>query len=102
MRNFWIEGTMSGRKTTLRGGPRGKNGTFLLDIYAKENGVSVHAVEVKGEPTPDGKLAVAMKWSWLQNPDSNLKLVKSRAVIGDREYTTLIPSSMTLFFGGTG
>ena len=46
MRNFWIEGSIDGRKTKMTGGPRGKNGGFALRIYMRDRGAGVEVLQI--------------------------------------------------------
>ena len=48
MRNFWIEGDIDGRKTTLTGGPQGSGGGFSLVVYMRDKGMSKVGVRVRG------------------------------------------------------
>jgi len=48
MRNFWIEGDVDGRKTSLAGGPQGAGGGFSLIVYQREDGDSKVGVCVRG------------------------------------------------------
>ncbi len=48
IRNFWIEARIDGRKTVLKGGPRGKDEGFEIDIYQRSSGDRVRILEVTG------------------------------------------------------
>ena len=48
MRNFWIEGDVDGRRTSLTGGPQGAGGGFSLTVYQREDGNSKVGVRVRG------------------------------------------------------
>lgn len=50
VRNFWIEVEIDGRKTTLSGGPRAKDGSMSVTLYVREDGDSVRAVHINCEP----------------------------------------------------
>jgi hypothetical protein len=56
MRNFWIEGEVDGRRTSLAGGPRSKDGGFELAVYVRDKGSSEVAVRLSGRATRAGKL----------------------------------------------
>jgi hypothetical protein len=55
MRNFWIEGDVDGRRTSLTGGPQGAGGGFSLVVYQREKGQSKVGVRVTGRVV-DGEL----------------------------------------------
>lgn len=46
VRNFWIEADIDGRKTTLAGGPKGKDGNMHITIYQRSEGGIVEAVNI--------------------------------------------------------
>ncbi len=56
VRNFWIDANIDGRRTRLRGGPRGREGGFDLAICQRARGQIVRALEVAGECGTDGTL----------------------------------------------
>jgi hypothetical protein len=61
MENFWIETEIDGRKTPLRGGPRGKHGGFFQTIYIKDRGESREVVTIHGHATGDGRLVLCVE-----------------------------------------
>ena len=46
MKNFWVEVEIDGRKTKLRGGPRGKTGGMKVRIFANDKEESKEIVTV--------------------------------------------------------
>ena len=56
MRNWWIEVEIDGRKTKLVGGPRAKDGGFVLTVRQRDEGVSVEVMAVGGIVEPNGIL----------------------------------------------
>lgn len=60
VRNFWIEAEIDGRKTKLSGGPRSKDGGFILDIYQCMNGQSVPICAIRGEAKLDSVLTLTL------------------------------------------
>lgn len=63
VRNFWIEADIDGRKTSLEGGPRSKDGGFNLTVYIRDHGSIAKALRVTGEEV-DGKLRL-----WVEQGD---------------------------------
>jgi len=61
MRNFWIDGRIDGRKTSLAGGPRRKDGGFYLKVYQKKEGTSVLAVTITGDCCGDNTLILRIE-----------------------------------------
>ena len=58
-RPFWIEASISGRKTLLKGGPRNKDGTFYITIHWDNGGTSELALVVTGyRNIENGKLVL--------------------------------------------
>lgn len=47
VRNFWINAYIDGRQTVLSGGPKNKEGGMRIEIYQREEGGIVNAVEIK-------------------------------------------------------
>lgn len=47
-RNFWVEANIEGRKTVLKGGPRAKDGGFVMRIYMRVCGEIQPAMLIVG------------------------------------------------------
>jgi len=58
MRNFWITGSVAGRKTKIATGPQGSGGGFSLTVYQNDGGKSIAAVRVRGWVMENGELVV--------------------------------------------
>lgn len=58
VRNFWIEATIDGRRTQLKGGPQGRDGGFHLVIYQRENGLITSPLTIEGSIGPHGDLVL--------------------------------------------
>lgn len=56
MRNFWLEGYVDGRETTVTGGPRRKEDGMKVYVYQREDGCSVKAVSIDCYRDDEGKL----------------------------------------------
>lgn len=56
MRNWWIVVEIDGRTTTLKGGPRSKEGGFTLTVYQRDKGESIPVVDVEGIALGGGRL----------------------------------------------
>lgn len=56
MRNFWIEMKIDGRKTTVKTGPKGKKGGFIVEFFVKQEGKSYLLYTVKGFVQKDDTL----------------------------------------------
>jgi hypothetical protein len=50
VRNFWLSAEIDGRKTSLDGGPRSKDGGMNLVIYQNHAGVPFKVLEVRCGP----------------------------------------------------
>jgi hypothetical protein len=48
MRNFWIEGDVDGRRTSLTGGPQSAGGGFSLTVYQRDEGESKVGARLTG------------------------------------------------------
>ena len=46
VRNFWVETDIEGRKTVLKGGPRGKNGGMEITLKQRDEGGIVTAFSI--------------------------------------------------------
>ena len=55
-RNFWIEADIDGRKTELAGGPRRKDGGFVMNIYMRNEGGIDRPIDIEGIAKSDGSL----------------------------------------------
>jgi hypothetical protein len=58
VRNFWLDAEIDGRKTTLEGGPRRRDGGFTLTVYIRDDGGIKRAVRMSGQATHDGRLVL--------------------------------------------
>ena len=47
LRNFWIDCDIDGRKTSLSGGPRARNGGMEIDIRQRDSNESVKALSIR-------------------------------------------------------
>jgi len=47
-RNWWLELDVDGRKHTVTGGPRAKDGGFSLQIFQRSDGASKKVLSVEG------------------------------------------------------
>ena len=54
-RNFWIEGSIDGRKTKLKGGPRSAKGGFSMLVKQRKNGLVSVAATLVGKLSKCGK-----------------------------------------------
>ena len=61
MRNFYLKGTVDGRKTPVTAGPRNKHGGMVITLYQKEKGESVEILNVTSAVLPDGKLRTVIR-----------------------------------------
>lgn len=48
VRNGWLNASIRGRKTPATGGPRRKEDGFTLQVYQRDTGLSVSALEIEG------------------------------------------------------
>lgn len=48
IQNFWIEANIDGKKGSLKGGPKSKDGGFLLTVHQRKDGESVKVIEIEG------------------------------------------------------
>jgi hypothetical protein len=48
VRNFWIEGTVDGRKSAIAVGPQRKDGGFSLTIKMRDAGSVLDALRISG------------------------------------------------------
>jgi hypothetical protein len=55
VRNFYLKADIDGRKTTLEGGPKNKEGGFDLTIYMRDKGSITTPVTINGREL-NGKL----------------------------------------------
>jgi hypothetical protein len=46
LRNFWLETEIDGRKTKLKGGPKGRTGSMRTNIYVRDQGASALACKI--------------------------------------------------------
>lgn len=51
-RNFWLSADIDGRKTTLAGGPRRKDGGFELDVWMRVEGRRARVCRIIGTANP--------------------------------------------------
>ncbi len=58
VRNWWIEADIDGRKTSLSGGPRNREGGFSLRIYQRDNGSIMTAGTIRGHVNNFGKIVL--------------------------------------------
>lgn len=58
--NFYLKAQIDGRKTSLQGGPRNKNGGFDLTIYIRNKGGIEEALTILGREK-DGKLTLSVQ-----------------------------------------
>lgn len=56
VRNFWIEGGIDGRPSTIAGGPVGKDGGIYLTVKMRRNGEIADALRIEGIARSDGTL----------------------------------------------
>ena len=60
VRNFWVEASIDGYKTKVKGGPRRKEDGMNLTIYQRENGAISTAFRVNCRVTPSGNLITSV------------------------------------------
>ena len=54
VRNFWIEASIDGRRSSFASGPRGRDGGFVLEIHLRERGcVCPSPVRISGRRFAD-------------------------------------------------
>lgn len=58
VRNFWIEANIDGYKNPLKGGPRNKDGGFVLFVGMRDQGSVTNPVYIRGMVTAENKLAL--------------------------------------------
>lgn len=58
MRNFYFHANIDGRKNTIKGGPRSKNGGMDLELRQSDGGVSSRTLRINCTPADDGSLLV--------------------------------------------
>jgi hypothetical protein len=58
MRNWWMEANIDGRKDTVTGGPRAKDGQMGIDLFQRVEGQSVRVLGVECLPQDDEKTLV--------------------------------------------
>lgn len=79
VRNFWLKGTVDGRRSSIRGGPRTRDGGFLLTLYQRSGGEVSAALSLHGLALSDGTLVVEVKaslsWSF---QDGTLRIETKR------------------------
>lgn len=46
VRNFWVEANIDGRETLLGGGPRAKDGGMSVNIYQRDDGSILRAINI--------------------------------------------------------
>ena len=56
IRNFYIEAYIDGRKESLKGGPKSKDGGFSLSVYQRKEGQLERIIEITGFVNGDGIL----------------------------------------------
>lgn len=61
VRNFWIQGIVDGRESTVCGGPRRKDGGMSVNIYQRDNKQITTALEINGVADDDGNLTLTVK-----------------------------------------
>ena len=68
MRNFYMKAKVHGRKTSITGGPRRKDGGMFITLYQKEKGESVEILSVTSSVLPDGKLKTVIRMKGVDEP----------------------------------
>lgn len=59
VRNFWVSGTIDGRRTAIAGGPKSPTGGMHLMIHVRQRGEIVHNVlNVQGVVKNENTLAL--------------------------------------------
>ena len=61
IRNFWVEGDIDGRETTLSGGPRASNGGMDVTIKQRDKNSIVVAVRISCRRRDDGLLVTSVR-----------------------------------------
>lgn len=61
IRNFYLEGFVDGRESTLTGGPRSKDGGMEIFITQRNNGGIIKAVTINCFALGDGSLKTIVK-----------------------------------------
>jgi hypothetical protein len=61
VRNFWIDLSVDGKKTTVQTGPKNKDGGFRMDILIRSDGNIETAAGIEGYAYPDGRLELAIR-----------------------------------------
>jgi len=56
IRNFWLEGSIPGRKTDVKGGPRRKEDGMTFRYYQRDNGCIREVLSVYSFVDTDGSL----------------------------------------------
>lgn len=59
-RNFWVECTVDGRETQLRGGPRRKDGGMTVRIYQRDEGCITRVLSANCLAASDGTLTTSV------------------------------------------
>ena len=60
VRNFWVEVSIDGQRTRLRGGPRAREGGVSLQVFQRDEGAARLALEVYCQAAGDGLLRLAV------------------------------------------
>jgi hypothetical protein len=58
VRNFWIAAKIDGRRSTLSGGPRGKDGGLCLTLYQRCRGSVAPSLSISCLSRNDGVLQI--------------------------------------------
>ena len=61
MRNFYMKSKVDGRKTSLTGGPRSRDGGMVITLFQKEKGESVEVLSVISTVLPNGDLKTIVR-----------------------------------------
>jgi len=56
VRNFYLDGSIDGKITPIKGGPRAKDGGFHLEVKQRSNGEITTPVTINGWVLENGKL----------------------------------------------
>jgi hypothetical protein len=61
VRNFWVAGDVDGRRSTLSGGPRGRDGGLSLTLYQRMEGQIAASLRVRCSACRDGTLSLEVE-----------------------------------------
>lgn len=74
VRNFWIDGDVDGRTTSVKGGPVSKTGGMQVDIKQRDDGKIITAVKVRCSADDEGNLVTNV----YDNEDVLLTQIKTK------------------------